>query len=148
MSVIVHQVDERTGELLMRAVPPPKPIALDWIRGVHFELGRLLEQLDTVRPTQPNAHIARCAFITASRMLVSDLYVAIRHAELELEPNPCDTDVSLNTPCARCNHSFAVHQAPGAECTVMTLPATSDDGQPRFCKCPRFQTTLPAPKGG
>lgn len=141
--MMLHEVDEKTGELLLRATPPPKAVPLEWIRGVHFELGRFLEQLEQLPPGHPNAQKARAAFVIAARMLVTDLYVALRHAELELEP---DVQVAaapdLRLPCARatCGHAFADHQSPGAECSAVV---GSRRGEPVHCGCARYQSALP-----
>lgn len=141
MTVIIHEVDDHTGELLLRATPPAKAISLDWIRGVHRELGRLLEQLELLGPVRVHDN-ARVAFVIASRMLVSDLYVAIRHAELESEPNQASHDLEPHTPCVRkgCGHTFEAHHAPGAECTAIV---GSDGAGPLHCACPRFQSPMP-----
>jgi hypothetical protein len=136
--IMLHEVDPATGELLLRATPPTKAVRLDWIRGVHFELGRLLEQLEQL-PTA-NTQKARSAFVIASRMLVTDLYVALRHAELELEPNELSEGIDLALPCAResCKHAFRDHQSPGAECTAIV----GSTGGPLHCSCARFQSVL------
>lgn len=145
MTVILHEVDDNTGELLLRATPPPKPIRLDWIRGVHFELGRMLEQLELLQGKNTlDGYTARCAFASAARMLVADLYVAIRHAELQLEPLTARTapPIAPTLECARkgCGHAFADHQSPGAECVAIV---GTEGSEPLYCSCQRFASTLP-----
>lgn len=142
MTVIIHEVDEKTGELLLRATPPAKLISIDWVRGVHLELGRMLEQLELLGPVRVHDN-ARLAFVTAARMLVSDLYVAIRHAELDAEPNQVSHDLEPHTPCVRkgCGHTFQAHHSPGAECTAV---ASRSPHTTVFCDCPRFQAPMPA----